>query len=92
MPADRYLYIYHLHLRITGLVGCVHGPELQILENTMFWKQTQFLKVVFSGYLHFQKMDEAHKPTDSECYKPPWELFRFYPVNRVRRFLSNVSK
>jgi hypothetical protein len=23
-------------------------------------------------------MDEVHKPTDSECYTPPLEPFRFY--------------
>jgi hypothetical protein len=42
-----------------------------------------FQNVVFSSYAQLRKMDKVQKPSDSECYTPMLEPFRFYKTNAV---------
>jgi hypothetical protein len=46
-------------------------------------KQIQFPKRRIFQYLEFRTMDEVHKRSDSECYKPPSEAFSFQLVLSV---------
>jgi hypothetical protein len=39
-----------------------------------------FQNDVFSSYLEIQALDKVNKPSDSECYTPSSEKFRFYYV------------
>jgi hypothetical protein len=39
---------------------------------------------MFYSYLEFGTMDKVHKPSDSECYTPLSEPFRFYMTSRVK--------
>jgi hypothetical protein len=40
--------------------------------------KSNFRNIVFSSCLEFPAMDKVHKPSDSECYTPSSEPFRFY--------------
>jgi hypothetical protein len=53
----------HQILRITRVLGPVHRPELEKLENTKF--------------LELWTMDKVQDPINSECYTPSSEYFRF---------------
>jgi hypothetical protein len=42
--------------------------------------RTSFGNVVFSSYLEFGMIGKVPKPSDSECYAPSPEPFRFYLI------------
>jgi hypothetical protein len=53
----------------------LRGPTEKVL-----WKQkkSSFRSVVFSSNLEFWMMGKVHKPSDSSCYTPSSEPYRFY--------------
>jgi hypothetical protein len=42
-----------------------------------------FRNAVFSSYSEFRRIDEAHRPSDSECYIPSSVLLRLYADKKV---------
>jgi hypothetical protein len=50
-----------------------------------------FQYVVFPTYLEFWTMNKVHKPSNSECYTPQSEPFRFHKITFAFGFReSNV--
>jgi hypothetical protein len=78
---------------MTWVVQCLRlafskGPKWVdvSLFLTLGWKHP-VSKTLFSNYLEFRTMVKVHKPSDSECYAPTLEPFRFYlsPLIKVQR-------
>jgi hypothetical protein len=58
------LIVNHRTFGVTRFMDNVRHPEFEISGKL--------------SYLEFRTMDKVHKPSDSECYTPSSEPFRFY--------------
>jgi hypothetical protein len=63
------------------------GVSLPLSEDG---HRPSFRKAVFSSYLELRTVDKVQTPSDSECYTPSSELFRFYIY--IKCFTSEFKK